>query len=131
MLFNQRARLGQHHWTYLALHVHGVPCVELLARMSRQGFELELQKSKDIQRAGLVIVEKLLIACPMQFAVERADLDQEFRPLEIAVPAQQGVVEIKHYQLQSISPSGGNIESRGVSWNPAAIATVATLNPFV
>ena len=72
-----------------------VPIVQHAARMARQRLQLEVEKLVDIERAGLVLLEKLLVAGLVDFAVEHAFLDQKLRPLEVAVAGQQGIVQIE------------------------------------
>ena len=50
--------------------------------------------------AGLVLVEKLLIAPLVAVALEHALFDQELRPFVVAVAIEQGVVEIEQNQFQ-------------------------------
>jgi hypothetical protein len=72
---------------------------ELLARMARQGLELEIEEFVDIQCPCLVGLEKLLIARLINLAVEDLLFNEKLRPLKITVTRQQGVVQIKQREL--------------------------------
>ena len=65
------------------------------ARVARQRLQLEIEKLVDVERARLVLLVELLVARFVHLAVEHALLDQELRPLEVAVAGEQGVVEIE------------------------------------
>ena len=54
--------------------------------MARQRLQLKVQKLVYVQRAGFVLLVKLHIARLVYLSVEHALLDQELRPLEVAVP---------------------------------------------
>ena len=63
--------------------------------MARQRLQLEIEKLVDVQRPGLVMLEELLVARFVDFAIEHAFFDQKLCPLEIAVAGQQGVVQVE------------------------------------
>src|SRR5688572_23379 len=109
---HQGARLVSHHGQDLARHVVAVPGVELRARVARQRLELEIEERVDVERARLVLLEELLVARLVDLAVEHLLLDQELRPLEIAVAREQRVVEIK--QNQSLAQSSALVAASGL-----------------
>ena len=72
-----------------------MPPVQHLARMVRQRLQLKVEEFDNIQRPRLVLLVERDVLRLEQFAVEHALLNQELRPLEIAVAAQQGIVQIE------------------------------------
>ena len=100
MLIHQIARLAVDDRQDLSLHELLVPDIQLRARVARQRLELKIEEFVDIQRAGLVLIVKCLIARLVHFTVKHAALDQELRPLEIAVAGKQRVVQIEKHQFQ-------------------------------
>ena len=83
----------------LRCHELAMPRVEHGARMARQRLQLEVEELVDVERAGLVLLVELVVARFVDLAVEHALLDQELRPLEIAVAREQRVVEIEEREL--------------------------------
>ena len=63
------------------------------------GFQLKVQKLMYIQRAGFVLLVEFHVASLVDLPVQHALLDEELRPLEIAVPGQKGIVEIEQGQI--------------------------------
>ena len=84
-----------HHRAHFDAHEIGVPLVQLAPLVARQWLELKVEEGMNVQRAGLVLFVKFQIFCLEQFAIEHALVNQKLRPLEIAVAAQQGIVQIK------------------------------------
>src|SRR5262245_5004385 len=95
------ARAGADHRSDLGVHERGVPGVELPARMARERNELEIEELVDIERAGLVLAEELVVLRLVALAVEHAALDQELRPLVIAVTGEKRVVEVEERELHA------------------------------
>ena len=58
---------------------------EHLARMTRQRFQLKIEKLVDVERPIFILRIKPVVARCVDFAVEHSLLDQELRPLKIAV----------------------------------------------
>ncbi len=79
-------------------HEFAVPLLELLARVARQRLQLEVEELVDVQRARLVLLVELLVARLVHLAVEHPLLDQELRPLEVAVAGKEGVVQVEKRQ---------------------------------
>src|SRR5882672_1056298 len=88
----------------LGSHEFGVPFVELPARVTRERGELEFEKLVDVEGALLVLQEKTVVLRFVFGALEHAALDQELRPLVVAVPREQRVVEVEERQFQVLSP---------------------------
>ena len=99
MLFHQLARGGSNDRQYPVLHEVAVPGIELASGVARQWFQLKVEKLVYIQRAGFVLLVELHVASLVDLPVQHALLDEELRPLEIAVPGQQGIVEIEQGQI--------------------------------
>src|SRR5258706_16214382 len=89
----------------LGSHEFGVPFVELLARVTRERGELEFEKLVDVEGALFVLQEKAVVLRLVFGALEHAALDQELRPLVVAVPREKGVVEVEERQFQVLVPS--------------------------
>ncbi len=102
--FDQRLCLGQDDGQDLLLHELLVPGVQLALRVLAQQRQTEVQVDLNIQLAGQVIVEKLIIARLILVGVDNPVGDDEFAPGVVAVPAKQGVVEVKDGKWQGSSP---------------------------
>src|SRR5439155_7935526 len=82
-------------------HEFAVPFVQLLAGVARERGELEFEGLADVERALLVLAEETVVLRLVFGALEPAALDQELRPLVVAVPREQRVVQIKERQFQA------------------------------
>src|SRR5262249_33601757 len=80
-------------------HELGVPAIELLARMARERRELEVEELVDVEAPFLVLAEEVVVLRLVRGAVEHTALDQELRPLVVAVPGQQRVVQVEQREL--------------------------------
>src|SRR5690349_1836088 len=67
----------------------------------------------DVERAGLVMLVELLIARFVHFTVEHALVDEELRPLEVAVAGEQGIVEIEQGKAHRVPLQGERNSSKG------------------
>ena len=76
-----------------------MPAVELGPRIARERRELEVEERADIERAGLVLCEELVVLRFVDVTVEDALLDQELRPLVVAVAGEEGVVEVEENEI--------------------------------
>src|SRR5574340_869257 len=92
---HQRTRRLADERTHAHLHEFAMPGVELEAGMAGQRLELEIEKLVDVQGARLVLLVELGVACLVDLAVEYALADEELRPFEVRIAAEQGVVEIE------------------------------------
>ena len=63
--------------------------------MTREGLQPKIEKLMDVERARAVLLVEVMVLRLVDFPVENALLHQELRPLEVAVPGEQGVVEIE------------------------------------
>ena len=76
-----------------------MPAVELRPRIARERGELEVEELADIERAGLVLREEFVVLRLVDATVEHALLDQELRPLVVAVAGEEGVVEVEENEI--------------------------------
>ncbi len=89
-----------------------MPGVELGARVARERRELELQELEDVERAPLVLREELVVPRLVRRAVEHAALDQELRPLVVAVAGEERVVEVEEDEVHAHRRSSAASASR-------------------
>ena len=68
-------------------------------RMARERARAEVEELVDVERAGLVLLVELAVLRLVDVAVEHALLDQELRPLVVAVAGEQGVVEVEENEI--------------------------------
>ena len=68
---------------------------ELIGGVAGKRCELEVEKFVDIERAGLVLLVEAQVLGLVGIPLEDAVIDQELRPFVVAVPAEEGIVEIK------------------------------------
>src|SRR3954463_4138519 len=99
MLVNQFPRLRRYQRQNSFLHEFAVPGIELAPGMTRQRLQLKIQKLMYIQRSGFILLVEFDILRFVHFSVEHALLNQELRPLEIAITSQKRIVEVKQRQI--------------------------------
>ena len=81
--------------------------------MARQRLQLEIEKFVDVQRPRLVMLEELLVARFVDFAIEHAFVDQELSPLEIAVASEQRVIEVEQCEAHEAQKQRYGAERKG------------------
>jgi hypothetical protein len=129
---DELARARQDDGPDLALHELRVPGVELGARPAGDGGELEVEELVDVERAVLVALVEPFVLRVVVARVQDALLDQELRPLVIAVAIEQRVVEVEEGEL-ALHPciaalSSGTVTGRRVSseyWSMASSADMS------
>ena len=92
---DQGQRLGQHDGQDFLLHELLVPGVKLFGRMLAEQLQAEIQVDPDIQSPGQIVVEKLVVTRLVLVRINNPMGNDKLAPGVIAVPAQQGVVEVE------------------------------------
>ena len=98
----QRQGLGQDDGLYFFRHEPPVQFGQPLGLHFRQGLEAEFEEFEDIQRASLVFVQETQVFALVGFAIDEILLDQKAAPQIVAVPGQQGVVEVENCQAHGV-----------------------------
>src|SRR5206468_10060690 len=92
--------LRAYHGLYPVAHEFAVPFVQFLAGVARERGELEFEKLVDVEPALLVLAEETVVLRLVFGALEHAALDEVLRPLVVAVPREQRVVEVEESEFQ-------------------------------
>ena len=74
------------------------PRLPLRSAERAQGADIELAKRLHIDRAGLVLAGHVLVAAGKRLARQQALLHQKLAPQLVAVPIEQGVIEVEQDQ---------------------------------
>ena len=114
VLFQQRHDFGADGRHDHFGHELAVQRFQAFARELRQGAQRKFQVFHRVERAGLVLREKFVVAAGEFGGVHGTDAYQEFAPLVIRVDGQQGVVEVKQGQIHhSFASACSNSRNKG------------------